>query len=45
MVYIYRNKIELNLIELRHLDLSGCPLLHKSLQPPCIMDFKGSDTT
>ena len=28
-----------------HLDLSRCPLLHKSLQPPCITDCKGSDTT
>ena len=24
---------------------SRCPLLHKSLQPPCITDWKGSDTT
>ena len=30
---------------LRHFDLSRCPLLHKSLQPPCITDCKGSDTT
>ena len=28
-----------------HLDLSRCPLLHKRLQPPCIMDCKGNDTT
>ena len=27
-----------------HLDLSRCPLLHKSLQP-CITDLQGSDTT
>ena len=28
-----------------HLDLSRCPLLHKSLQPPCVTDLQGSDTT
>ena len=29
-----------------HPDLSRCPLLHKSLQPPiCITDLQGSDTT
>ena len=28
-----------------HLDLSMCPLLHKSLQPPCIMNLQGSDIT
>ena len=28
-----------------HLDLSTCPLVHKSLQPPCITDLQGSDTT
>ena len=28
-----------------HLDLSRCPLLHKSLQPSCITDCTGSDTT
>ena len=28
-----------------HLDLSRCPLLHKSLIPPGITNCKGSDTT